>query len=311
VPAGAKSSGVSISAAAAPLYQTGASMGAGSTRVFTISGTISGETYDLRAYVGDSSYNHSTTVTIGGATMLGTSSLTANTNVASPANMYNDTGILFAGSNAFVANGTSITVTLSSTAGGWAIDGLDFALDASSGGTGLPGVAQQAPADGPNTSAAAVPSLTQSELAPVVNEAIALWSATGLTPAQVSLLKNEQYVIQDLSKQGDLGLTGAAAVYLDPTALGYGWYIDASAGNAAFTPSTYGQLTAVAGSPAAGKMDLLTVVMHEMGHVLGLPDYSAITAPGDLMDQTLDVGTRRMPSTADMDAALAAMLNYQ
>ena len=47
------------------------------------------------------------------------------------------------------------------------------------------------------------------------------------------------------------------------------------------------------GGPAAGKMDLLTVVEHELGHELGLNDVDPGTHPGDLMASTLPTGTRR------------------
>ena len=42
-------------------------------------------------------------------------------------------------------------------------------------------------------------------------------------------------------------------------------------------------------------MDLLTVVMHEMGHVLGL-DHEAT----GVMQETLDPGTRLSPSRLDL-----------
>jgi hypothetical protein len=52
-------------------------------------------------------------------------------------------------------------------------------------------------------------------------------------------------------------------------------------------------------------MDLLTVVTHELGHILGLPDVSATFLPNDLMDTTLPTGTRRLPSATDVDAVFA------
>jgi hypothetical protein len=60
-----------------------------------------------------------------------------------------------------------------------------------------------------------------------------------------------------------------------------------------------GELLAGPGSAAANEVDLLTVLEHELGHVLGLPDNAET---GDLMDITLGLGVRRAPSRADLAA---------
>src|SRR5439155_10160063 len=58
------------------------------------------------------------------------------------------------------------------------------------------------------------------------------------------------------------------------------------------------ELSAGPGSPAFGRMDLLTVVEHELGHVLGLEDLDAQISPHELMTDTLAAGVRRSPSLA-------------
>ena len=61
------------------------------------------------------------------------------------------------------------------------------------------------------------------------------------------------------------------------------------ADDAEFTPLTATDLVAKPGSAAANRADLLTTVMHEMGHVLGYEHSNSL----DLMAATLPLGERR------------------
>jgi len=138
-------------------------------------------------------------------------------------------------------------------------------------------------------------------LAPVAQEAVALWAASGLSPAQVADLQTVQYQIVT-PPEGVLGWTvpGSPVVTLSATAAGYGWFLDVSlADSSAFELLTTPQeLQAAPGSPAYGHMDLLTVVEHELGHVLGLGDLDPQAVPHDLMTETLATGVRRLPTTS-------------
>ena len=74
---------------------------------------------------------------------------------------------------------------------------------------------------------------------------------------------------------------------IDSDAAGHGWFIDS-------TPDTSDDL-------AADRIDLLTAVAHELGHVLGLDD-------GDddsLMDDQLSAGVRH--SIEAVDAVFAGL----
>src|SRR5262249_14859790 len=119
-------------------------------------------------------------------------------------------------------------------------------------------------AGGPNPSGENVAPLTTGELQPVVQEAIARWAAAGIDARQVSAPRQVTVGIAACPAPW-LGMAFPGATWIDQNAAGYGWFLDAPpAGDSAFP--------AVPGSPAYGKVDLLTVVEHELGHVLGLED---------------------------------------
>jgi hypothetical protein len=96
-----------------------------------------------------------------------------------------------------------------------------------------------------------------------------------------------------------LAFPASRTVLMDRTAAGHGWFIDP-------TPLSdeefdiWGQ--ALAGSAAEGRMDLLTAVLHGLGHLAGLPDARAANDAADLMGDPLAQGTRR---TAALDRVFA------
>jgi hypothetical protein len=128
--------------------------------------------------------------------------------------------------------------------------------------------------------------------------ALARLEAAGVDPALVARLGAAQYRVGPLPA-GILGLTWADSgrVVIGPDADGYGWYVGATA--ASDGPSGglgSGAAAAVAGPSGqglAGRMDLLTVVLHEMGHLAGRPDETGDPAGGDLMAEFLAPGVRR------------------
>jgi hypothetical protein len=87
---------------------------------------------------------------------------------------------------------------------------------------------------------------------------------------------------------GAVGQTVGTNITLDDNAAGNGWFIDTTpADNSEFLPtSNPNEWVAKAGSDAAGKMDMLSVLLHEYGHALGI-EHSADS--GDYMGTTLTV----------------------
>ena len=136
--------------------------------------------------------------------------------------------------------------------------------------------------------------VTAQQLAPLVEEATARWIASGLTAEQAATLSSLQVTIADL-EGATIGLTDGTSVLIDRTAAGYGWFIDPTPQDHAEFHFVRGlaQWIADAHSPASDHMDLLTTVMHELGHVLGFDDQSTQRHSATLMTETLPTGVRR------------------
>jgi hypothetical protein len=136
--------------------------------------------------------------------------------------------------------------------------------------------------------------LTDAQLAGMVEEAVRRWSDSGLLNTdQLAVLHTLKFEVADLSDTS-LGLTTADTIYIDSDAAGFGWFVDQTpADDAEFAdPDGDGLYSAVVGGSAEGRMDLLTVVLHEIGHVLGMDHVESGDSP--LMSETLAAGDRAL-----------------
>jgi hypothetical protein len=146
-------------------------------------------------------------------------------------------------------------------------------------------------------------SLNQKQLEPIVAAAIARWSAAGLTPQQVAILRALQFDVTDLGG-AYLGESSNSHIQLDRNAGGKGWYIGAdSSSDLLFSRavSTTRRYTDPSSAPA-GHLDLLTAIEHEMGHKLGLDDSYSEKDRNNLMYGYLTVGERRLPAPGQAQA---------
>lgn len=145
--------------------------------------------------------------------------------------------------------------------------------------------------------------LLQADLDVVTAIAQQRWQATGLTPEQVARLHALQFEVAKLP-----GLRVAEAdgdrVRIDSNAGGHGWFVGSDAfietGTRSYTDSS---------TAAAGRMDLLTAIMHEMGHALGLDDTYAEQDRDNLMYGFLTKGERRLPVKGQATGATPGSLN--
>jgi hypothetical protein len=139
-------------------------------------------------------------------------------------------------------------------------------------------------AGGPNPSGRKPDPLTPAELEPIVQEAITRWKAVGIDAGQLSALSHVAVGIAEFPGPW-LGMAFPGAIWIDQTAAGYGWFLDAS-------PTADALFPASPGSAPFGKVDLLTVVEHELGHELGFADTTGV----GLMGVFLPTGARRAPA---------------
>jgi phosphodiesterase/alkaline phosphatase D-like protein len=136
--------------------------------------------------------------------------------------------------------------------------------------------------EGPGTSSAP---LTAGEVNAMAAAALGRLAAAGVDPDLVARLGSAAVSAVPLPP-GYLGLALPAdnRILLSADAAGHGWFVDPTPGQ----DEEYVNGLALPGSGAAGRMDLLTTVLHELAHLAGLPDRD----DSGLLNSTLAEGVR-------------------
>ena len=119
--------------------------------------------------------------------------------------------------------------------------------------------------------------MTEFDVQPLMAEAFRRWEATGVNTAALSGLNVQ---VRNLGGT-TLGLAAGNTIWLDDNAAGWGWFVDSTPGNSS-------EFLRLGNQGEQQRMDLLTVVMHEIGHLLD-QDH----ADEGVMAETLATGVRR------------------
>ena len=141
-------------------------------------------------------------------------------------------------------------------------------------------------------SGAAAP-LGEADVESILSQAAADWAAD--VPAGIDV------VITDLPG-AQLGLAELDTIYLDRDAAGHGWFVDPTPGTDEEFQAGPGGILRAVDARAVDRIDLLTVVGHELGHLLGLEDLDS--RANSLMNGLLEPGMRRTPGPAEIDLLL-------
>jgi hypothetical protein len=135
-------------------------------------------------------------------------------------------------------------------------------------------------------------SLRANQVQPLLNQAIARWQSAGVN---TSPLGNIDVRIADLGGL-TLGQAADGIITLDENAAGWGWFVDR-------TPRNDSEFTRPGNQGEQNRMDLLTVLEHEIGHLLGY-DHE----PRGVMKDMLAASTRMTVGPPAAEAADGATL---
>jgi len=177
------------------------------------------------------------------------------------------------------------------------------------GGIGLASVFIPVPLAAGSAGQGGTDTLSLQQIVPLAFQAQSLWLEAG---ADIVPLDNIVFEIADLP--GTLLAlvsleTGTTRLVLDIDAAGHGWFVDPTP---VFSEEFAGVISAearfAATGAASGRMDLLTVLAHEFGHILGLSHIDETVAPNSVMVDALPLGMRRIPLGVDLVRAQGGFL---
>ncbi|MDF1741763.1 MAG: Calx-beta domain-containing protein, partial [Verrucomicrobiales bacterium] len=142
---------------------------------------------------------------------------------------------------------------------------------------------------------------TEADLERLASEAASRWEASGLTEDQIAALEEINYVVTDLEGSA-LAYAEGSSIYIDNDAAGYDWFVDETEWLDEEFVAYDGYLEAITDSAMEG-IDLLTAIMHEQGHILGLEDEMDADEIDGLLAFKIGEGVRRLPESGAAEGA--------
>ncbi len=143
--------------------------------------------------------------------------------------------------------------------------------------------------------------LTQAELMFMVQAAIERWRTSRVSAEDMARLAAATFEIADLP-EGQIASVSGSGITIDATAAGYGWYVDQSPmEDSEFDVSVPArELQTTEYGPAFGRMDLLTVVMRQLGELNSKGKKGVSKELQPLMQNTLSPAVRRLPDAGNI-----------
>jgi uncharacterized repeat protein (TIGR01451 family) len=153
--------------------------------------------------------------------------------------------------------------------------------------------------------------LTPAELNWMVQAAIERWRGAGISGEDLARLEAATFEIADLP-DGQLADASSMHIKIDETAASYGWFFDQTPQEDSefLVPVPGRELQTTEYSEAHGKIDLLTVVMRQLGTLYLQGQKKSPKALRPLMEPTLSPGVRRLIDARTITLNLTLLLNH-
>ena len=136
------------------------------------------------------------------------------------------------------------------------------------------------------------------------------WKQTGVSANKLKKLKAVDYQVVNLAPGQLAEVSNATTISIDVDGSGRGWFVDTTPKDDlefASTDQLTGELSAT-NQATKGKYDLLTAIMHEQGHILGLAhdDHQR-----SIMHGGISTGTRKYPTSSDVVNSSKNSINFE